>query len=116
MFFASVPIDVNNLGLTQINRPIDRCLDPIDPADRTDKRQLSIYGPYAYSVLKLATQAFLTLESGVVIRDTPGKPKIFDIEKERIRLNDFSLSSASSKKSSELISARPSTCRISTGS
>jgi hypothetical protein len=54
--------------------------------------QFNIHGPYAYSVLKLATQVFLTLESGVVIRDnTPGKPKIFDIEKERIRVNDFSL-------------------------
>lgn len=40
----------------------------------------------------VATQVFLTLESGVVIRDnTIGKPKIFDIEKERIRANDFSL-------------------------
>jgi hypothetical protein len=54
--------------------------------------QFNIHGPYAYSVLKLATQVFLTLESGVVIRDnTPGKPKIFDIENERIRVNDFSL-------------------------
>ena len=65
---------------------MDHCLD--EPS----KQQLSIYGPYAYAVLKLATQVFLTLESGVVIRDnTPGKPKIFDIEKERIRVNDFSL-------------------------
>jgi hypothetical protein len=66
----------------------DGCLD--DPGDQ--KSRLSIYGPYAYSVLKLATQVFLTLESGVVIRDVPGRqPKIFDIEKERIRVNDFSL-------------------------
>jgi hypothetical protein len=65
---------------------VDHCLD--DPS----KQQLSIYGPYAYGVLKLATQVFLTLESGVVIRDNvAGKPKIFDIEKERIRVNDFSL-------------------------
>ena len=55
--------------------------------------QLSIYGPYAYSVLKLATQVFLTLESGVVIRDInqPGRPEIFEIKDERIRVNDFSL-------------------------
>jgi hypothetical protein len=61
-------------------------------ADQPDGR-LSIYGPYAYGVLKMATQVFLTLESGVVIRDInqPGKPKIFDIEDERIRVNDFSL-------------------------
>jgi hypothetical protein len=64
---------------------------PDDPA-----KPLSIYGPYAYSVLKLATQTFLTLESGVIIRDnTAGKPKIFDIQKERIRINDFSLTVAS---------------------
>jgi hypothetical protein len=67
----------------------DSCLD--EPGDQKPHR-LSIYGPYSYSVLKLATQVFLTLESGVVIRDNiVGKPKIFDIEKERIRVNDFSL-------------------------
>ena len=66
----------------------DDCLDDA----RDQKSRLSIYGPYAYGVLKLATQTFLTLESGVVIRDNkPGKSKIFDIEKERIRANDFSL-------------------------
>ena len=71
----------------------DRCLDKTNPKDPTDRRQLSIYGPYAYSVLKLATQVFLTLESGVVLRQGDGRlPKIFDIEKERIRLNDFTLS------------------------
>jgi hypothetical protein len=62
-------------------------------ADQPESR-LSIYGPYAYSVLKLATQVFLTLESGVVIRDInqPGRPEIFEIKDERIRVNDFSLS------------------------
>lgn len=70
----------------QIGSLVDHCLDD------QNKQKLSIYGPYAYSVLKLATQVFLTLESGVVIRSNgPGKPKIFDIEKERIRVNDFSL-------------------------
>jgi hypothetical protein len=70
----------------------DRCLDKTNPKDPTDRRQLSIYGPYAHSVLKLATQVFLTLESGVVLRQGDARlPKIFDIEKERIRLNDFSL-------------------------
>jgi hypothetical protein len=75
---------------TKILQPyLNNC--PDDPA-----RPLSIYGPYAYSVLKLATQTFLTLESGVIIRDnTAGKPKIFDIQKERIRINDFSLTVAS---------------------
>lgn len=72
---------------SQVLRYAGAC--PDDPSPQ----RLSIYGPYAYGVLKLATQAFLTLESGVVIRDTGGggKPRIFDIGKERIRINDFSL-------------------------
>jgi hypothetical protein len=82
--------DINNLaGHLQV----DRCLDSVDPKDPTDRRQASIYGPYAYSVLKLATQVFLTLESGLVLRQgDPQFPKIFDIEKESIRLDDSSLS------------------------
>jgi hypothetical protein len=86
--FCYPPMDINVLAG-------DRCLDKTNPKDKdpTDRRQLSIYGPYAYSVLKLATQVFLTLESGVVLRKGDvGLPKIFDIEKERIRLNDFTLS------------------------
>jgi hypothetical protein len=55
------------------------------------ERTLSIFGPYAYEILKLATQVFITLESGVVIEDDDGKPKIFDIDKERIRFDDPSL-------------------------
>src|SRR5229473_7187371 len=77
-----LPTGSSAFGQTQ---GVNRCLDQPDPTDRTDKRQLSIYGPYAYSILKLATQVFLTLESGVVIRDPPGTPKIFDLKKERIR-------------------------------
>lgn len=65
------------------------CLN-IDP--QVTPPQLNIHGPYAYSVLKFATQVFLTLESGVVLRDDPDAiPRIFDIQKERIRVNDFSL-------------------------
>src|SRR5882762_11192903 len=69
-------------------------------AEPTDQKQrISIFGPYAYSVLKLATQVFLTLESGVVIRSNSGeKPEIFNLEKERIRLNDFSLELRDLKK------------------
>ncbi len=61
--------------------------------DQGVEPKLNIYGPYAYSLLKIATQVFLTLESGVVIRDDRNgdRPKIFDIEKEQIRLNDFNL-------------------------
>ena len=65
----------------------ERCVD-----DGVELK-LNIYGPYAYILLKLATQVFLTLESGVVIRDdqSSDRPRIFDIDKERIRFNDPSL-------------------------
>jgi hypothetical protein len=94
IFCQQPPVDIDNLVGDRINSLVgDRCLDTTNPEDPTDRRQLSIYGPYAYSVLKLATQVFLTLESGVVLRKgDPKLPKIFDIQKERIRANDFSLS------------------------
>jgi hypothetical protein len=60
---------------------------------KNKNKDLNIHGPYAYSVLTLATQVFLTLESGVVINDS-GQPEIFDIEKERIRVNAPSLTLA----------------------
>ena len=92
VFCENAPTPFDDVRTQIINKYVkDGCLD--DPNDQ--RSRLSIYGPYAYSVLKLATQTFLTLESGVVIRDVPGKqPKIFDIEKERIRVNDFSLTVA----------------------
>jgi hypothetical protein len=62
------------------------------------KFKLDIHGPHAYSVLKFATQAFLTLESGVVIREGDvGRPKIFDIDKERARFSDQTLDVATLK-------------------
>lgn len=71
----------------------EECLKNGPNEQNDQKSRLSIYGPYAYSVLKLATQTFLTLESGVVIRgDRDERPKIFDLKKEQIRVNDFSLS------------------------
>lgn len=51
-----------------------------DPSDI----KFSIEGPYAYAVLKLATQVFLTLQCGVVIQDDG----LFQQDLERIRLND----------------------------
>src|SRR5205807_330151 len=50
-------------------------------------RQLSILGPHAYTILKLATEVFLTLECGIVTRDG----NLIDIDKERIRLEDPSV-------------------------
>jgi len=55
--------------------------------------RLNIYGPYAYGVLKLATQAFLMLESGVVIRGNEDhRPRILFMDKEKIRFGDPDLS------------------------
>jgi hypothetical protein len=59
-----------------------------------DQEHLSIYGPYAYALLKLATQVFLTLECGVVIRNPGGGNRLFRLEDEIIRLNDFTVSFA----------------------
>ena len=62
---------------------------------------LNIYGPYAYNVLKLATQAFLMIESGVVIDDAQhGRKTLLSpeaLEKERIRLGEPSVSFGSLK-------------------
>lgn len=61
------------------NIPAANCL-----GDLTKDRPLTIQGPYAYALLKLATQVFLTLECGVVIRED----ELFHPDQERIRLND----------------------------
>jgi hypothetical protein len=50
---------------------------------------LSIYGPHAYNVLKLATQVFLTMEAGVFISHDEA---MFDLEHERIRQGDPNVS------------------------
>jgi hypothetical protein len=54
-------------------------------------RQFSIFGPYAYIILRLATQVFLTLECGVFIKDRDLLGDLFDINKEKIRLEDPSV-------------------------
>jgi hypothetical protein len=47
-----------------------------------------ILGTHAYGVLKLATQAFLTLESGVFLRDQ----RLFETDKESVRFDDPNIS------------------------
>jgi hypothetical protein len=47
---------------------------------------LNLQGPYAYSVLKLATQAFLATRCGVV--DKAFDPNTLDMDEERYRLDD----------------------------
>jgi hypothetical protein len=55
--------------------------------------RLNVQGPYAYSVLKLATHTFLMLESGVVIRGNEDhRPKILYMDGERSRFGDPNLS------------------------
>ena len=84
IFCAGEPLDVNQLipNHSQLQTYLDM--------PRTEQH-LSIHGPYAYALLKLATQVFLTLECGVVINDGRDGYKLFDLEDERIRLNDFSV-------------------------
>lgn len=67
-----------------VSNTINKCLDiPVG------EQALSVQGPYAYGLLKLATQVFLTLECGVVIRDD--NHNLFDPEQESIRLNQPSV-------------------------
>jgi hypothetical protein len=90
------------LDFTRYDRFINRIFCADDSADisrlpaalgiRQDEQHFSIYGPYAYTLLKLATQVFLTLECGVVIRNSTGEHRLFRLEDEFIRLNDFDVS------------------------
>lgn len=66
--------------------------------DSMNGRPLSVFGPYAYDLLKLATQVFLTLECGLIIRDDRrdsyqlfSPDTLFDLDKESIRLDDPSV-------------------------
>jgi hypothetical protein len=84
--------DINGVGALLQNAPtIQSLLPSLNPP------LLSIFGPYAYIVLKVATQLFLTLQCGVVIRDGSGAntsfgpEKLIDIDKERSRLEDPSV-------------------------
>jgi hypothetical protein len=50
---------------------------------------LTVQGPYAYALLKFATQVFLALESGVIIRDGDANGhRLFNTAEEAYRLND----------------------------
>jgi len=61
----------------------------ITPSQTPRQPHLTVQGPYAYSLLKFATQVFLALESGVVIRngDANGR-ELFNPAEEAYRLND----------------------------
>lgn len=61
----------------------------IRPSQNPRQPHLNVQGPYAYSLLKFATQVYLSLESGVVIRDgdTNGH-RLFNAAEEAYRLND----------------------------
>lgn len=52
-------------------------------------RPLGVFGPHAYGILKLATQAFVTLESGLAFRDHDvfaNRDDIFSAEHEDVRM------------------------------
>ena len=69
------------------------CVDQEREEFRGVDTRLNIHGPYAYGVLKLATQTFLMLESGVVIRGNEDhRPTILFMDKEKNRFNDPDLS------------------------
>ncbi len=56
---------------------------------------LTTYGPHAYHVLKFATQAFLTMQAGIYISDLPEDRKMFEEEKEAVRMDDPTVTIAS---------------------
>ncbi|RKT44865.1 hypothetical protein [Thiocapsa rosea] len=71
----------NALGFERYRAFIDRLFCTPDDIELKQVRdrlgnlpQLSLHGPYAYSVLKLATQVFLTLEAGMIARASPWDP------------------------------------------
>ncbi|WLB86886.1 hypothetical protein [Bradyrhizobium japonicum] len=74
-------------GVQTVKQGLMQQLEHVDAG-----RSLSIFGPHAYTILKLATQAFLILECGVVIKTTDpfGRPdeSLFDDEHEAIRLDE----------------------------
>jgi len=96
------------ISFSRYQRFIDKVLGPDDDSNHVvqlrsamarsirgmDDKQLSFFGPYAYSILKLATQVFLTLECGVVIRDE----ELFKLENEQIRFDDPSITMEKLKK------------------
>ena len=92
LFCADDSLDISQvLPASQKVLPIPQKLQAASGIPQ-DEQRLSIYGPYAYALLKLATQVFLTLECGVVIRNPGGGNRLFRIEDELIRLNDFTVS------------------------
>jgi hypothetical protein len=88
VFCIDKTLDINSVGTAfgalETRTPMQALLaqNPVQP------RQFSIFGPYAYIILKLATQVFLTLECGVFIKDRDLLGDLLDIDKERIRLED----------------------------
>lgn len=70
------------------------------PVEYLDEMHLSVQGPSAYSLLKLATQVFLTLESGVVInkKDRWTGDALFNQDQEALRLDDRSATADSLEK------------------
>jgi hypothetical protein len=78
---------VDKGGFDKAVQTVERELSDLDVDGR--RQSLGVFGPHAYGILKLATQAFLTLESGVAIheRDAFGESDdIFSAEHEDVRM------------------------------
>jgi hypothetical protein len=77
--------DVLANGIQNVKRAVLQLGPDRDPP-------ISVFGPHAYNILKLATQAFLVLECGVVIRKTDALGHLDDSllgdEHEPIRFDD----------------------------
>jgi hypothetical protein len=67
---------------------ISAALEKIPENSVLSEFSLNIHGPYAYSVLKMATEIFLTLESGLVKKDNydqfSGKEEYFRLSKQKM--------------------------------
>lgn len=78
---------VDKGGFDKAVQTVERELNDLDIDGR--RQSLGVFGPHSYGILKLATQAFLTLESGVAIRERDAfgeRDDIFSAEHEDVRM------------------------------
>lgn len=90
--------------LVKARNEINKKIEAVTPQETCPElwhkdQPLSIHGPSAYAILKFATQVFLTLETGVVIRDDQWNGhKLFDPAEEAWRLNHSDVSAETLKQ------------------
>jgi hypothetical protein len=79
---------VDKGGFDKAVQKVEHELRSLDVHVDEKHRPLGVFGPHAYGILKLATQAFLTLESGTTIRERDAfgeRDDLFAAEHEEIR-------------------------------